>query len=514
MSAVKYRLFIVVVIASLTLWMIFMGSDFPEETTLRVAFPHSNPAKSHDPTEIKFSDEYFFLESIYSPLVELSNEQGAPISSIAREFYWKGNELHFVIRDDLRTIDGYKIGVDDVVTSLKRLLILSRNTHGDFKNLVCPDIQLQTIKEDCPRLKKQGNVLILDLVEQRDFIIPMLAAIDFAIIPHISIDPKTLKIIDYRNTTGPYYVERDEGKGNIVLKANPNHFHFNTNMPQKLVLIPSKGGRSEKTIDGYKTGELDHITTIEGLSVDDLKEMDYESNNFYESIHIQTDVAYITEKGKKRLPLEKRLAVAKSLQKAFHDYYGEKDGFRRIRQFFAIVKGGQGLPAASEDLLNETFDKVPMERSGEEIFLGIGKPKSWLKEFGELAKKYMPNLRVEQAKGLPAFTKLADGDMPDYMLVGTDSGFLEDVGLLSYTMNAGIFGLSPVEGKAWLADYMNTRDKKERLEKVDRMHTKSLREGLMIPLIATPYVAVIKKPWKMHFSPLFGNNQFWKIRRE
>ena len=55
---------------------------------------------------------------------------GAPVSSVAKEFFWKGNELHFVIREDLRTIDEHKIGVDDVITSLKRLFILSKNVPG------------------------------------------------------------------------------------------------------------------------------------------------------------------------------------------------------------------------------------------------------------------------------------------------------------------------------------------------------------------------------------------------
>ena len=504
-----------VAIGLLVLWTVFMGTDLQEETTLRVAFSHNKPADFYEPAEIHFTNEYVFLESVFSPLVELSDEQGAPVSSIAKEFYWQGRELHFVIRDDLQTIDGHKIGVDDVITSLKRLLILSKNTHGDFKNLVCPDIQLQTMEQDCPRIKKQGHTLILDLVEQKDFVIPMLAAIDFAIIPRSSIDLKTLKIIDYRNTTGPYYVKRDEGGGHIVLKANPTHFHYSPKMPQELVLVPTKGMSKDRVIELYKNGELDHITTIGGLFVSELKQMDSVNSNFYESIYIQTEVAHITEKGKKRIPPARRLAFAKSLQKAFHEHYKEREGHRGIRQFFTASKGGQGLSRESEDLLNDTFRRAVMEQSGEGIFLGIFKSKGdGLEEYSMLAKKSMPGLQVEQAKGMPAFTKLGDKDMPDFVIISTDSGFLEDIGLLSYTMNAGVFGLSPQEGKAWLKDYMDTTDKAERLRKLESMHTKSLTEGLMIPLIATPYVAVVKKPWKIYFSPLFGNNPFWKIRRD
>ena len=516
MTAINGMRLLGVSVGLLALYMTLVDTDSSGERTLRIAFPRDKKVDAYEPAQIHYSVEYVFLESIYSPLVELSNEQGVPVPSVAHEFYWKGGELHLVIRDNLRTIDGYKIGADDVIASFKRLLILSKNTHGDFKNLICPDIRMETMEQDCPGMKRQGdNKLILDLVKQRDFVIPMLAAIDFAIIPRSSIDPKTLKIIDYRNTTGPYYVERDKGGGNIVLKANPAHFHHNSKMPQKLVLVPVKGMGRDKVIESYDKGEFDHITTIGGLSVNELKQIKSKDNNFYESIYIKTELAHITEKGKQRLPLEKRLAFVKSLQKAFHDYYGSREGYRIIRQFFVATNAVQEFLPEMENLLRESFEKVSMEYSGEGTFLGISKSKGVaLEEYEMLARKYMPQLQIEQFKGIPALAKLADEDIPDYRITSTDSGFLEDIGLLSYMMNTGNFGLSPKEGKAWLADYMNTSDKKERLNKIDQMHTKSLAEGLMIPLIAAPYVAVIKKPWKMNFSPLFANNQFWKIHRD
>ena len=515
MRAVKWVLSLGAFVGLFALFMTLIGIDSSQKKALRVAFPRDVGVDAYEPTRIYYSVEYIFLESIYSPLVELSNVQGIPTSSIAKEFFWKGSELHLVIRDDLYTIDGYRIGADDVIMSLKRLLMLSKNTHGDFKSLVCSDIQLESMEQDCPRIKKQGNTVILDLEEAWDYVIPMLAAIDFAIIPRSSIDSKTLKIIDYRNTSGPYYVERDEKEGNIVLKANPTHFHYNSQMPQELVLVPTGKMSKSKIFKLYENGELDHITTIEGLSVDEIKQISSKDSNFYESIPIKTELAHITEKGKKRLPLKKRIAFAKSLQKAFHEHYKDRRGYRRIRQFFNLTKGGQGLSREMEKLLNETFDNVNGEYAGKGIFLGIFKSKGYgLEEYEILAKKYMPELKIEQVRIIPAFTKTESEDMPDYRLTSTDSGFLEDIGLLTYMINAGNFGLSPNEGKVWLADYMSTRDKKERLDKIDQMHTKSLTEGLMVPLIASPYVAVIKKPWTMHFSPLFANNPFWKIRKD
>ena len=496
------------------LLMASLNSNISKDRTLRVAFPSDSAVDSYEPAKIHFTNEYIFLESIYSPLVELSDDKGTPVSSVARRYYWKGNELHLVIRDDLETIDGHQVGVDDVVASLKRLLILSQNTHGDFKNLVCPDVELKNLEQDCPGMVVKGNSLILNLTNYRDFLIPMLASIDFAIIPRASIDPKTLKIIDYRNTSGPYYVESDEGNGRITLRANPKHFHFDERMAKEVVLVPTKGMSQKQVIDEYNEQKIDHITTVNGFSVNEIGKVDTGDSRIHRTIHIKTEIAYITEKGKKRLALKKRLAFAKSLQKSFHYYYSNKTGYKTIRQFFLSL-GNQGFSQEEENLLERTFAEVSMEQSGEGISLGIFKsnPKS-LRKYGEVAKTYMPNLQVIQAKSIPAFVRSSYEDTPDYLIVNTDSGFLEDIGLLSYTISLGAFGLSKKDGKVWLNEYMNTGDKKERLAKLKQMHLESLTQGLMIPLASAPCLAVARKPWRPELSPLFANNPLWKIRKD
>ena len=497
----------------LILFMLSTNFHSPEDATLRVAFLGSGGADSYDPAKIHFTNEYIFLESIYSPLVELSDDKGTPVSSVAREYYWEGSDLHFVIRDDLETIDGHKIDVKDVVVSLKRLLILSENTHGDFKKLVCPDIELKTLEQDCPRMVVKENVLILKLAAYRDFLIPMLASIDFAIIPRTSIDTKTLKIIDYRNTSGPYYVEKDEGAGKITLKANPKHFHFNEKMAGEVVLVPTHGMGRDQIIDGYNGGTFDHITTVHGLSLEELERVDTSESNIHRTIPIKTEIAFITDKGKKRIPPERRLAFAKSLQKSFHDYYRGKDGYKVIEQFF-LPLGNQKFSQEEENLLERAFAEVAMEQSGEGIRLGIFKshPKV-LQEYEGVSKTYMPDLEVVQAKGIPAFSRLPDEEIPDYLLVVTDSGFQEDISLLTYTVSLGALGLSAEEGKAWLADYMDMEDKRERLAKLKQMHLKSLTEGLMIPLASAPCLAVARRPWTPRLSQLFANNPLWKVRR-
>ena len=147
---------------------------------------------------------------------------------------------------------------------------------------------------------KKGNTLILKPKLRQDYLVPMLASIDFAIIPKISFDPVNLKITDYSNTSGPYYVEEDKGQGYIVLKSNPTHFRFEKEMPQEVHLIPTKGMKRDEVIGLLNQGKIDHITTIDSLEVGDFKKVDSNKHDFHETIHIQTIVAHITEKGKKK----------------------------------------------------------------------------------------------------------------------------------------------------------------------------------------------------------------------
>lgn len=151
----------------------------------------------------------------------MSPKDAEIIGGVAEEFNWVGNDLHLKIRHDLKTASGIPITSEDVVLSLKRLIILSGNTHGNFKDLVCPGAELKSLTENCAGISSKSNVVILKAGTKKSFLLPMLTAIDFAIIPKGSIDPKTLAIVNYKETSGPYFVEQDSEQGRLVLKANP-----------------------------------------------------------------------------------------------------------------------------------------------------------------------------------------------------------------------------------------------------------------------------------------------------
>lgn len=485
-----------------------------DSNILKVSYPAFRPVSDYEPTRIHVDNEYLFLETIYSPLIDLLNDKAVPMASIAKEHYWKESELHLVIRDDLKTVDGTVLNVDDVIMSLKRVLILAENTHGDFKKLICPEISLKSLSDECSGISKEGNTLILKPVNKRDFLVPMLASIDFAIIPISSVDDKTLKIIDYKNTSGPYYVDKDLGDGNIVLKANPNHFQYSEKLASEVHLVPTRGLDKSEIVEMLKRGDIDAITTIDGLDTSHFDKAKSSELNIHQTINIKSKIAFITESGLKNIPKDKRISFAKKLRQSFHERYKNDPTYKLSDEYFLPFSDG-GITEEREKELVNLFSVSKDDLIDEEsIYLSIFHTGDHLfKDFSQTAKKEMPKLLVDRATTIPAFNKNKDYKEPDYIFVSTDTGFLENISLISYSMSAGIFGFSKKEGIKWLHDYMATEDRNERLKKLKQMHYQSLSEGRLIPLLSTSYVALSNKKWNFDLSELFANCPLWKIKK-
>ena len=128
-----FRFSLITLIGFITAFSFYTKSEFGADSDeLRVAFPYNKKASHYDPAKIYLAPEYVFLQNIYSSLVQVSMDNGDIIEGVAKEYFWKGNDLHLVIREGLKTADGDQITAKDVEFSLKRLMVLSRNAHGNL----------------------------------------------------------------------------------------------------------------------------------------------------------------------------------------------------------------------------------------------------------------------------------------------------------------------------------------------------------------------------------------------
>ena len=134
-------------------------------------------------------------------------------------------------------------------------------------------------------------------------------------------------------------------------------------------------------------------------------------------------------------------------------------------------------------------------------------------EWAEPISKALPQAECYKETNVPDFKKYEKlEDIPHAWIASTDTGFMEDISLISYSLNAGLLGLLKAQRSKWLADYMATDDKALRISKLKELHFQALAEPAIVPLIASPYAALVRKPWKFELSELYANNQLWRIK--
>lgn len=489
------------------------GKGTGSKMNLRVAFPNSAPASTYEPTRILLAPEYIFLETIYSPLIEFST-RGEIISGVAKDFAWSGNQLRLVIRPDLYASDGLRITANDVAFSLKRVIFLSGNTHGNLVDLLCDGRPLKSMHEVCPGIVVQDNTVLLQPKEFSPFLVPMLAAIDFAIVPERATDPKTLEIKDYSITSGPYFVESDDGKGHIRLKANRSHYHVSDKTADTIDLIPMTTADPLESIHLYEQNKVDVLTTIDRASMEEVIALSKRDStvNFHSTLMIRIFLARFTDVGVERLSLEQRAYIGNLLQDSLRPFFLEKAGYEFAEQLFPQMSEG-GLQKALAQKANKTVREAHKVSIPENLLIAtvrVGDPEGMALQI----HKVLPNAKVYDAKKHPQASLHSSGaPKPDIIIAGPDMAFLEDISLLSYAISTRTLGISGEEGRNWLKNYMGTNDKEKRLEKLRDLHYRALAEVHTVPIVSAPYVAAARKPWAPQLSLFFANNPLWQIQK-
>ncbi len=484
------------------------------ENKLRVALPTNKSFTEFEPTQIHLAYEYMFLENIYSSLVEVNPKDGMIQSGVASEFDWIGDDLHLKIRKGLKTRSGHEISSDDVIFSLKRLLVLSGNTHGNFKDLVCPGIDLKSVDQICSGIRKDSDDVILTAGKKKSFLLPMLAAADFSIIPRHAVDAETLKIKDYSETSGVYSVTGLDSKGHIELEVNKSHFHYSKDIAQKVSFVLIESKESGAALAAFKNNLVDHLMTSSGSQVEDLLRFAGENSNVqaHPTQKIRTTVLVFTPRGEHELSQNQRRYIAIKIKSAFSHIYSNSPGFESATEYFPALGAG-GLSKLQQHELEETWKNI-LDTKIPKFKLAIvrsGNTDQWALP----VKNEFPQVEIQTGRLAPSFMKYQNpDDEPHAYIVATDTGFFEDIGLISYSLSSGLLGLTLQERQEWLADYMSIDDRKIRIDKLQKLHFHALMKPVTVPLVVSPFVALTNKYWKMELSDLFANNQLWLIKHQ
>jgi len=512
MRKVILLIFLTTVVTGMLYYQKYQWSNYMSDE-LKVAFPYAKPARFYEPTQIHLSPEYSFLENIFSTLVELSPEDASVQKGIAESWEWVNDELVFTIRKDIKTAAGVHLTAEDAEFSLKRVLVKTQNTHGNLKDLVCSAAIIKSIDDTCEGIRSVGNKLFLKISGKSAFILPMLSGIDFAIIPKLSVDIKTLDIIDYRNTSGPYYVEKDSEDGKIELIANQNHYHYSKEMPQKIILVPTDPNNKSEAIGLFKKGLVDLLTTVDAARTEEMFYLNKEisNSNLHVTANIRSYQLVFTERGIQELNLEQRIALGRQIKSTVNKVFLELPGYELSNQFYPPYGSGAIDPGRAESYATRTGTLKNL--TAKKILISIIRLGN-IDIYKNAIEKDLPIAQVTEGKKSPTFEKYNNiDDMPHAIIAGPDSGFNEDISLISYSLAAGEFGLSTKERELWLSEYVMIPNKESRLKKLKELHEKALASAILIPMFSGPYTALVRAPWTFHFSKIMANDPIWRIKK-
>jgi len=470
-----------------------------------------------DPSKIANDVQYVFLENIYSPLVELDNA-GQIIPGLASSWTIDDKDnstITFTMRKDIG------VSARDAEVSIKRLIILSSNSHGNLSEMLMCDKNMKKLDDHCEGIRSNGDKLILKLKKWNPFLIPMLSAIDFAVIPESAIDKNTLAINDYTITSGPYSVDGTQLKdGTIKLKANKNNHHYSTSVPQSITLIPTNIPNSPNSVEMLNENKIDLILSVDPTTnlreIISLSNSSKEISDTFYTENMQLGFLSFTRKGMK-LPFDTRLKIAKTVKQYFKEHltnvFDSKFKYSFTDTFFPSFSN-LGLSETDEVKVSSLY-----QRSNEKVNLPhplrirlcSGRIRKYKDAYYGLEK--VLNIKIEE--GNPsAFSNESIDEMPEIEIRSTDIGFDEDISLISYMTTSETFDLSREESKKWMEQFTNEPSKEIRLRMLRELHKETLLKVKGVPLIIFPYAAIARNGWKIHFSKLYANNKFWQLSHE
>ncbi len=496
----------VLLLGSLGYW-VQTGKYSVTTTTLRTTV-YILPETSLDPANIKYSDEFDFIDSLYSTLLRF-NQSGKLELQLAESYQANDKTLTMKIREGIKTVDGYLITEKDVEKSFKRLLILNSNTHGKLDNFLELSKYPKNIEDECSCITTTKNHISFHLKNSNlvsSFLI-VLASADYSIIPSISINKDTLKISDYKNTTGPYYLSARE-KNKVIFKKN-NSILYHDNIGADIIEF-TEDRETDVALKRLLNNEIDLLPTFYPTAYSKIK--DFLTNNefnVHQSLPINLSYIQFTRRGIKRFNKEQRLIIANYLRNKAIEFLNPLMNYKISREFFSEVGRGSLTP---EQLLE--IEKINTPAIKDLNTLDISVRCMMLRE--KLGIEFTQFAKVKNSKVSfdTYYTKESYDQQPDVILHSTDAGFYDSLTLLSYLHYQQIFFDNETDLKNWIINFTELTDETKKEEMINKLHFDMLKSGVVFPIGFSRYYAIARKPWKIDAPKMYAGTPLWMIHKE
>jgi hypothetical protein len=191
-------------------------------------------------------------------------------------------------------------------------------------------------------------------------------------------------------------------------------------------------------------------------------------------------------------------------------YFSNLPGYEETHQFFPSFGDGAIEQPKAQQISERNPITLELNKDIKITTVRIGDNQV----FKEHIEKNIPKVSVVEGENVPAFSKYKSiDDMPHAFIAGPDTGFNEDISLISYSLISGALGLPKAEVPGWLEKYMSLSEKKDRMVMLQAIHLKALENVAVYPLFACPYTALMQNGWHSKLSLIFANNPLWLITK-
>jgi MarR-like DNA-binding transcriptional regulator SgrR of sgrS sRNA len=474
-----------------------LGDSSMTPRPLKITLPYNQPQFNLDPSRIGFAYEGLLLDNLYGRLVRF-NGKGEIIADLADDFFWNGDHFEFLLSGQRKTSRGEPITAKDAELSLKRILYLKQNSHGQLDQFLCRQKSLKSLREDCSGIQVVGNLLKLFPKPNvdRGVFLSILAGIDFSILPSHVIDlndPR--RILDYSHTTGPYYLAL-QNDDQLYFKPNPNSPLVEKTSIQDWILY--RGKMIESTFDlGSK---FDLVTSASFLM--EAVTQRAGDRSYFETAPLSLEALVFTKQGQQSLSQGERAFVTEELRQILRGVI-DPDNFPSYQMFPPDAFGR--LSDSDETSYKNLLGSKKQPRQ----LVRVGFPKSVFERLSphiqSLRDKNI-DLLVSDSLGIEENTAKIDA-----MYTVTDSAVQEDVALFSYNFTFFLYGVSRSEGEKWLSSYIaSTRLQRAKL--VEDFHRRILSEFKVAPLFFSRYrMAGVSDLDLSRLDPNSASTHFWKI---
>ncbi|NRA69143.1 MAG: hypothetical protein HRU19_32030 [Pseudobacteriovorax sp.] len=475
-----------------------MASKNNENRKVSVAIPFLE--RKVDPVSSFRDSDNLKIRTIYSGLVDSDPITGEVVSGLAKKFYWEGNELVFELREKFFTRSGHEITSHDVAFSVSRSLTASDPVPGSLHLRIKKDVKGEY------QISKTGKYKVrIGFKEKIPSLVSLFEHPKLFIVPKVAFSKDSKTIIDYRNTTGPYYIEKKSDK-TWTLKQNKGHWKIKSYSPAEVNVVSDiyeEDGKESISKRLFKVGAIDHIPMSSIGSPNRNLNDGIADSQIHIASHSSMMFMFFSELGMK-LDLKTRLRISNLLRKEIKRKLKmlkvDREPALQLTMPFAFgsLNKSQLAEIKKQDSLDIDSKSIPKIRIST-----LSHAVSYYQEmFSRLGDRVeVVSISDKDYEPFSYKSKDDDGITPHLVMSAKGLEEFENLESIDNLLRNKIFSIrDDLEIDNWIEAYYQTDESHKRQEMLRSLHFKSLTsEVSVVPMFSIPKYGFSRNGWRMNF---------------